>query len=372
MTRKKEKFSLKRFRGAIPYVVVSILTIALAFFGSLDKAKSGKSISLDSFVADDYTVSTDQLSELYVVAGLSDALGLASASDVAANYVVATTMHDAGQATFSRLEKPPLTNLTASRGVVKHIVEEGESMDAIAQKYGVTTDQIRWSNGLKTTAISAGTTLYVPSKSGIVYTVKSGETVEGIAEKYGSNAEEIIALNDLEVSGVSEGMRILIKDGTLPEKERPEYVPPVVRTYTPTYSYTYSGSVYGRQNLVILAYNFYSATPAGNPGARGNCTWYAWYWRATDPRSLGALNNNGRNARTWHYNYAYRGVGRTPAVGAVFQTPYGGGGYGHVGVVTALNDDGSITVQEMNYLGYGIVNSATIPADQVGNFNYIY
>ena len=143
---------------------------------------------------------------------------------------------------------------------------------------------------------------------------------------------------------------------------------PVVRTYT----YSYSGNTYGRSNLRIVAYNFYSATPAGNPGARGNCTWFAWYWRATDPRSLGALNNNGRNARTWHINYAYRGVGRTPVVGAVFQTPYGGGGYGHVGVVTGINEDGSIEIREMNYLGYGIVNDATITADQVGNFNYIY
>lgn len=370
MTRKRKKTSLRNARGAIPYAVMGVSALGLVFLGSLDKMNADRNLSLESFVANDYNVSVDQLSELYVVAGLSDALGLASASDVAANYVVATTMHDTGQSSTGKLEKPTLTNITASRGVIEYTVAEGETMESIATKYGVSTDQIRWSNGLKTTSVSAGTTLYIPSKPGIVYKVKSGETIEGIAEKYGSNAEEIIALNDLEMSGISEGMQILIKGGTLPEKERPEYVAPapVVRTYT----YSYLGNTYGRSNLRIVAYNFYSATPAGNPGARGNCTWFAWYWRATDPRSLGALNNNGRNARTWHINYAYRGVGRTPVVGAVFQTPYGGGGYGHVGVVTGINADGSIEIREMNYLGYGIVNDATITADQVGNFNYIY
>lgn len=349
MTQKKEKISLKRFRGAVPYAVVSIITIALAFFGSLDKANSGKSISLDSFAAEDYVVSTDQLSELYVVAGLSDALGLASASDVAANYVIATTMHEAGQATSGKLEKPPLTSFTASRGVVEHIVLEGETLESIAEEYKISTDQIRWSNGLKTTAVSAGTTLYIPSKSGIVYTVKSGETVEGIAEKYGSNVEEIIALNDLEVSGISEGMRILIKDGTLPEKERPEYVAPVVRAYT----YTYLGDTSARTGAVC-----------NRSLGHGQCV----SWAQIKRPDLGIM----ANANRWDDIARSRGilVNHVPAAGAIFQTD--SGWYGHVGYVESVNADGSINVSERNYRGcYGVLYS-TIPASEVGKFNYIH
>ena len=351
MTRKKEKFSLKRFRGAFPYIAVSITTIALAFLGSLDKVNSKKSVSLDSFATEGYNVSTDQLSELYVVAGLSDALGLASASDVAANYVIATTMHEAGQASLGKLEKPPLTNLTVSRGVVEHTVAEGETMDTIAAKYGVSTDQIRWSNGLKTTAVSAGTVLYIPSKAGIVYTVKSGETVEGIAEKYGSSAEEIIALNDLEVSGVSEGMRILIKDGNLPEKERPEYVAPVVRTYTHTY--TYLGDTSARTGAVC-----------NRALGHGQCV----SWAQIKRPDLGIM----ANANRWDDIARSRGVlvDRVPAAGTIFQTD--SGWYGHVGYVESVNADGSINVSERNYRGcYGVLYS-TIPASEVGKFNYIH
>lgn len=373
MMKCKKKINFDKYKGALPYILVGALTLALVFVGSLDKHSSEVGISLDNFVANDYKVSTDQLSELYVVADLSDALGLASAPDVASNYVITNTMYDSGQTTTGKIEKPSIIDIATSRGVIEYVVEEGESMDTIAAKYGISTDEIRWSNGLKTTDISAGDTLYLPSTSGIVYTVKSDDTAESIAEKYGSSAAEIIALNDLEVSGLSEGMRIIIKGGSLPETERPEYTPP--RRQTTSYAYTYLGDSSSRQNVQVIATGFYDSTysyPNPNPGVPGWCTWYAWYWRATSPLSLGELGHEGRNANTWNYNYAYRGVGNTPVVGAVFQSPYGGGGYGHVGVVVGINGDGSIVVREMNYAGRYVVTEATIPASSVGNFNYIY
>lgn len=317
-------------------------------------------LSLDVFAAKDYHVSVDQISELYMVADLSDALSLASASDVASNYVVATTMYDAGQASSGKLEKPTLPNIAASRGVVEYVVTDGDTMDTIASKYGVTTDQIRWSNGLKTTDISVGDTLYVPTKPGIVYTVKADETIEEIVDKYGSSATEIIALNDLEVSGISEGMKILIKDGTLPEKERPEYVAPRP-TYT-NYSYSYSGSSYTRQNIEVLG-RFYGL---GGRYVAGQCTQWAWYNRQDLPSNLG-------NAATWASRAAAAGyrVDRTPSAGAIFQTT--AGWYGHVGYVEGVNADGSITITEMNYNYQSfVVIRATIPASAVGSFYYIH
>ena len=318
-------------------------------------------LSLNTFAESGYKVSVDQLSALYVVADLSDALGLASASDVASNYVVVTSMRDAGQASLSKLEKPSITNIAVSRGVVQYTVQDGDTMDSIAAKYRITTDQIRWSNGKKNTDVAAGDILYLPSVSGIVYTVKADDTIDGIVSKYGSSSTEIIALNDLEVSGISEGMRILIKGGELPEKERPEYVPPapVVRT---TYYYTYLGDTSSRQNIEVIGW-FYNL---GGPYGRGQCTQWAWYKRQDLPSNLG-------NAASWAYNAAAMGyvVDRTPSAGAIFQT--GGGWYGHVGYVEAVNPDGSIVVSEMNYnyQPFRVVQS-TVPANMVGNFNYIH
>ena len=353
MKRKKKRFDLDKLKGVLPYILVGVLTLVLVFVGSLDKQRNQTNLSLDPFASSDYKVSVDQLSELYVVADLSNALGLASAPDVASNYVSTTSIYNAGITSFVKPEKPSLQNITGLRGVVTHTVAEGEDMNAIAAKYGVTTDQIRWSNGLKTTDVSAGTALYIPSSSGIVYTVKSGDTIDSIVEKYGSSSEEIIALNDLEVSGLKEGERIFIKDGTLPEKERPEYVAPVVRpTYTSTY--TYLGNASSRVNLVCNA----------SLGA-GQCTTWGWLKRP----DLGFIK---ANANRWDDIARSAGllVDHNPAAGAIFQSD--AGWYGHVGYVESVNADGSINVSERNYRGcYGVLYS-TIPASEAAWLNYIH
>ena len=355
---KKKKLDWKRFKGALPYLVVGLLTLTLVFVGSLDKRNSESNLSLSSFANEKYdnNVSVDQLSELYTVADLSDVLGLASASDVAANYVMITSMYESGQTASGRLEKPNLTDAGNREWVIEYVVEEGESMDDIATKYGITTDQIRWSNGLKTTDVAAGTTLYLPKESGIVYTAKSDDTIASIASKYGSNEEEITIFNDLDVSGLSEGMKLFIKGGTLPVTERPEYVAPVVRpTYTnTTYAYTYLGNASSRTNLMCNR----------SLGA-GQCTSWGWLKRP----DLGFIKANASGWDDAARSAGYR-VDRSPAAGAIFQTD--SGWYGHVGYVESVNSDGSINVSERNYAGcYGVLFS-TIPASEVGKFNYIH
>ena len=358
MTKKKSKVNLKAARGGLAYTLVGAGILAVVAVGSLSKENAGATLSLEAFAQNDYKVSVDQMSELYVVADLSDALRLASASDVASNYVLTTSMYDAGQTAAGKLEKPSITNIAASRGVIEVTVEEGMTLESIASRYGVTTDQIRWSNGLKNTDVAVGTVLYVPSVPGIVYTVKNGDTADSIATKYGSTATEIIALNDLEVSGVTEGMRIVIKGGELPETERPEYVPPrpVQRNY-----YTYLGNTSERQNIEVIYGRFYGA-------GGGQCVHWAYYKRP-DLHELYGWSLG--NANTWAVRATKSRVDRTPSVGAIFQTS--SGWYGHVGYVEAVNGDGSVTVTEMNYgyVPYRVIR-ATIPASAVGNFYYIH
>ena len=354
---KKKKLDLKKFKGGIPYLVVGLLTLVLVFVGSIDKRNSDVNLSLGSFAAENYkNVSVDQLSELYTVADLSHALSLASAQDVAANYVMINAMYDSGQTSTGKLEKPSLTDAGNREWVIEYVVEDGETIDDIASKFGLTVDQVRWSNGLKTKSIAAGDTLYLPKESGIVYTAKSGDTIESIASRYGSNVEEITIFNDLDVSGLTEGTRLFIKGGTLPETERPEYIAPVVRpTYTnTTYTYTYLGNASSRTDLVCNR----------SLGA-GQCTSWGWLKRP----DLGFIK---ANASGWDDAARSAGlrVDRSPAAGAIFQTD--SGWYGHVGYVESVNSDGSINVSERNYAGcYGVLFS-TIPASEVGKFNYIH
>lgn len=362
--KKKNKFKSEKLKEVLPYLIVGAVTLLLVFVGSINKQNSDANLSLSSFAANDYSnISIDQLSELYTVADLSDALELASAGDVASNYVITTTMYDSGQTSSGKLEKPNLTNIAVSRGVIEYQVADGEDVNTVAAKFSLSADQVRWSNGLKNTNVDPGTILKIPSTPGIVYTVKDDDSLESIVDKYGSTVDEIVALNDLEVSGLSSGMQIVIKNGSLPETERPEYVPPVIvrPVYTNTYTYTYLGSTSERQNIEVVGW-FYNL---GGPYGGGQCTQWAWYKRQDLPSNLG-------NANAWARSAAAAGylVNNVPSAGAVIQTS--SGWYGHVGYVEAVNGDGSIVVTEMNYgIPWRVIRS-TIPASAVGNFNYIH
>lgn len=373
--KRKEQHKIRSFIGRIlPYMAMFLMIIGVAKVGVDTKAKTDDgTLSMNAMAASDYNISSDQLSTLYTVASLSNSFDLASVDTVASSYVVASAMKEISQTGADKLEKPNLINTNISRGVETYTVKDGETMFTIAARFGLSTDQIRWSNGLKTTDVNPGDLLRIPSVAGIVYTAKNGDTPESLASKYGSSAERIIAYNDLEGGSLAEGAQIVLPGGILPETERPEYVAPV---YTPSYSYgyTYAGSSAGRQNMSIIARGFYANSP-GNGSYAGQCTWYAYYWRATDPRSQGPLPGGALgHAYAWAGTMRAAGyrVDNHPEVGAVFQTASGGSGYGHVGVVLGVNGDGSVQVREMNLAGPYVVTEGTIPASSARSFNYIH
>ena len=362
-TKRKKSFKITNLKHFLPYILSGIAILAIVFVGSNNKStNSSTTMSMASLASNDFSVSADQLSEFYVVASLSDSLSLNSREVVASNYVTVSVMRETGQSSVDKIEKPTIIDTTnIPRGIISYAVKEGESMESIAASHSLSTDQIRWSNGKKTTDLSPGEIILLPNVSGIVYTAKSGEDVNAIAAKTGSSPEKIIAYNDLEKnSAISEGQKLILPDGSLPETERPEYVPPRP-VYRPVYSYSYLGNTSERQNIQVLGYNW-----AGG----GQCVGYAIWWREQNGIPI---PTNWGNANTWASRASASGylVDRNPSVGAIFQTS--SGYYGHVGIVTGLNGDGSITVEEANY-GYqvGRVTRATIPASAVGNFYYIH
>ncbi len=355
--KKSTKESIKKF---LPYLATFCVILAIIFVGSKDKNQVRQVAQLDvaTIAKSGFNVSAGQLTEFYAVANVAESFGLQSANELSNNYTSMAIMDKIGQTAAERIEKPEITN-TASlvRQVYTYTVKEGESMHAIAVAHRLTTDQIRWSNGLKSTDLAVGTVLYLPSVPGIVYTIKAGDTVDSIASKYQSSSEQIIAFNDLEQDQtLNAGVKIVLPGGVLPVVERPEYVRPA-----PSYSF---GTA------------FYSAS---NPMAPGWCTYYAWGRRYNMgggyvlPRNLG-------NAVTWDDAAAAFGfpVNRTPAAGAVFQIDASGYYYGHVGIVDKVNydDNGQITsivVSDMNGIaGFNRVGSATWEYSTWSKYKYIH
>lgn len=364
MKRKRTEHRLRNFMGKfIPYAAIFLAVLGIAKVGTDTKNDpSYTSLDMVTMAANDYNVSAEQISALYVVANVSDSFDLASLDAVAGNYVTVSVMKDISQTSVDKIEKPSIVDTELARGgVTTHTVAEGETMLQIAARYGLTTDQIRWSNGLKNLNIAPGQVLWIPTTAGIVYVAKAGDTPESLAAKYGSSAEKIIAFNDLETQALSEGMRIALPGGVLPVRERPEYVAPV-------YSYTYAGSSSNRQNMNRVYEN---VTPGyGNRMIPGQCTYYAWWWRATHGKPLPEWLTG--NANRWDNNLSGRWpIDGNPRPGDVFQTD--SGSFGHVGIVLAVNGDGSLLVREMNYGNRSwVITESTIPASAVGSFKYIH
>ena len=374
------------FTKLIPYVATFALVFAIMFFGSQKNSEQSTTPLLASFNDNSFTVTSDQVSESYTIANIASAVSLPSAATISENYVTVNTLYEAtGTTSISEntvIEKPTIIDTSSlSRGVISYVVKDGDSLDLIIlkNKLKATKDQVRWSNGLKNDSISVNSTLYLPTVAGIVYAVKDNDTVEALAEKYKSNAAEIIAYNDLEDKELSAGMRIILPNGVLPEKERPEYVPPKPK---PTYTYTYVRDSGHRHNMFEVGnYSYwsnmyYNTKWQNNPGAFGNCTWFAWYWRRNNmPYNYWLPSGRLGNAKSWvaTLSGSYY-TGRTPQYGAVMQST--SGYYGHVGVVVGVNPGVSITIQEMNYAGpngkFNHVYQSTMNWNDALGYNYIY
>ena len=101
-----------------------------------------------------------------------------------------------------------------------------------------------------------------------------------------------------------------------------------------------------------------TASSPGNKYVAGYCTWYVKNRRPDLPNNLG-------NAITWVSRASAQGLatGSTPAVGAVGQQG------NHVVYIESVNGDGTVTVSEMNQIGWNITSSRTVPASY---FSYIY
>ena len=391
----KKKFNSKTGRfvqRVAPFLFSSLAIIALMFLGSRQKELAAETNDpiISAINDSSFVVTADQLSESYIVADLANSVSLPSMYTINENYASIVMKYELTGSTTDEeiITKPNIIDPSSlARGVITHIVAEGETLDSIVEKHsnGATATQIRWSNNLKTATLSVGQTIYIPPVSGILYTVKSGDTVASLAEKYKSNIEEIIIRNDLEeASDLNIGATIILPAGELPETERPEYVAPAPK---PTYSVSRVSDSGIRYNTVeVNSRSYWSSTYSnlrwqGNPGVYGNCTWYAWHWRRNNMGTNyhlpgGAIGNAG----TWTYMSWSRSylINKTPAYGAVIQTSTGSPG--HVGVVVGVVSGSHIVIEEMNFhgscgggrCGYNRVFRSHIKWSDALRYNYIH
>jgi len=97
-------------------------------------------------------------------------------------------------------------------------VQEGESLQDIAVRFGTDVSALLWNNGLDAPGqLRAGARLMILPVRGVLHLVKEGETLASIAARYGSRLDDLIAANAVESPDlIVPGQVIVVAGGSVP------------------------------------------------------------------------------------------------------------------------------------------------------------
>ena len=94
---------------------------------------------------------------------------------------------------------------------INYVVVKGDNLYTIANKYGVSVNDIKSLNNLKSNTLQIGQVLKIPgTESYTNYTVKKGDSLWKIANTYGVTVNDLVKTNNLSGTSLSVGQEILI------------------------------------------------------------------------------------------------------------------------------------------------------------------
>ncbi len=362
--KKARKVRVKRFRkntskygllGLNILLVVSVLGFLLYGKSLTNGTQTTASIGTDESQG---VAVLDQISAADIAVNIAAAARLPETDQVrnqadSRNALVAIAVSDDVVVNKPQIVTETTTGSQGRKDITEYTAVGGDTIPALAEKYNVSSDSIRWSNGLTGDGLTAGRKLVIPPKNrnGIVYKVAASDTIDKIAEKYKTTSEKLIAFNDLELTNTLPVEEYIF----IPDGEKPPEPKPVVNSY---------------DNIAVSS--TYAPRYGGNGYSAGYCTW----WAADRRAQLGRpIPSNLGNAITWLAIAQSVGfeTGAEPRSGAVIWFRFPATYAGHVGIVETVNADGSFEISEMNgRAGWGRVGTYTIPASEIGNYRFIY
>lgn len=102
---------------------------------------------------------------------------------------------------------------SSNNGKTTYTVQKGDSLWVIANKYGITTEELKSYNNLTSNLLSIGQVLKIPqgkTSTENIYTVKKGDSLWTIANRYNTTVEKVKVLNNLTSNLLSIGQQLKI------------------------------------------------------------------------------------------------------------------------------------------------------------------
>jgi LysM repeat protein len=339
--KKSKAKNSKKF--AFRYLLHAAFIIGVVLAVGAGKVQSqGNLISAN---ADTPLDQTSMITTGAVLAESSSSLVNAELNQEAKNLNSQTTMATAGSE-FLEKRQPVLVG-NQSREIATYVVQNGDTLGSIGEKFNITTDTIKWANNISDeNSIKPGSKLTILPVSGVLYTATGGDDLVAVASQYQANAALIDSFNNLEGKSPSAGQKLIIPDGVVAPPAPAAKI--AVATIAP------------QNTITNVAAGFHGGGgSSSNSYSYGYCTWYVASRRYVPP-FLGNANQWPGNARR-----AGMSVSSSPVAGAAGVARWGN----HVVYIERV-DGGTVYYSEMNGpAGWGKINSGSASAS---NFIYVY
>lgn len=138
---------------------------------------------------------------------------IGGSNDIIVNNRLALLSPQVGMATGSRsiqkIEVDPA-------GIVSYVIQKGDTLSEIAEKFDVSVNTIRWENNLGKT-LRVGKELRILPVTGVRHTIAKGDTFGKIAKKYDVEIEDITIFNNIDATKLQAGKKIIIPNGVKPK-----------------------------------------------------------------------------------------------------------------------------------------------------------
>ncbi len=216
---------------------------ALIKVGQVLRLPAGKAASATSARAVSATTHTVAAGD--TVSALAKKYGTTVDQIVSANRLNSRALIIIGQrltipgssASATGVSAAPAASRSAAQTASTHVVQAGDTVSGIAQRYGTTVERIASTNGLRDPGlirigqrltVSGGGSTSAPaakpaakpattvsSTASRTHVVAAGDTVSGLASRYGSTTSAIISANNLSGSGlIYVGQRLTVPGGS--------------------------------------------------------------------------------------------------------------------------------------------------------------
>jgi murein DD-endopeptidase MepM/ murein hydrolase activator NlpD len=172
------------------------------------------------------------------------------------------------------------TSIADGKGLLKtYKVRAGDSLTAIANRFGVSAMTVWWANDLKSRRLTVGRELTIPPMNGLVVTAKEGDTLESLATANKVSADLIYETNGLQDRSLIVGQTLVLPGavGEALPTPKPVYKPPRATggsgTVRPPASYSggaFLWPVVGGSNYIsqYFHYGHYGLDIAADYGSR--------------------------------------------------------------------------------------------------------